>query len=358
MRSLKGCKVSLHKIRSDGNFKGNACVQYPMLTLSDLQHLQKLRLQRFSELLPQMESVSFSTSGQTLIIKAANKKIIQSTDKILVVAAMVLGCLRLEIHLKSARVYFAELQSKAKDIEGGSSMTAAAQTREVECSIATEQTQLEQAQLESEKFISWQIIATKTGETEQDIKRRSTELNISFYWVGESWGMLARDASQLVVRHFFDRGQALAAEIMGEENMSVPVVPQTQHTSNGVNPAATTTKPIKPKASKPTPIKFQGDFTPVKEIPETVKRYLEALAPGDIEAQNAIIGEVTNETPTGKRHLDKLLGAYPTSIQKPTRFKLQSSFKNIGSRRKKEGEKSHIYQAKTVEVDANAVTSD
>lgn len=177
----------------------------------------------------------------------------------------------------------------------------------------------------TESLISWKTIAAKTGEGEAHLKKRSQELGINFYWIGEGddWGVLIQDAKALASRYYTDMGQAIALSL-GGQNTDIPF-----STTAPKQPEV----PVKQKRSSPKPpINFKGEFKPTKNPKVTVERYLAAIAPSK-EEQLKLLHEIVTDANVTRRHLNKALANMSADLKdSTTRAKLQAAFTNMHER--------------------------
>jgi hypothetical protein len=316
------------------------------LTDRDRTHLQELRLARLLKKLPALKPATLEYAGQILTVVVDENDIktaaaiVWNSKRILDIAAIILGTSEFELWRGDTFLYRAELESNQcnRDICDMASATLEA-NRAIEFNVE------ESKSSENEPLVQWQVIGNKTGYDEGTIIERCRALNIAFQWMdGKNWGIPLSAAKQILIRLRFEQGQNEAEELSSlvlKESGWMP--PSASTETNGSQPKTKTTTADKPKKTgtkRPTPIKLVGEFKPVKDPNETSKRYLEAVAPADMDKQMGIIDAIVSETKEGDKHLEKILSSYNPNAEKPAQFKLRTAFENLGKRRKLEASKT------------------
>jgi hypothetical protein len=280
------------------------------LTLTEIDRfrLQSLRIGRLVEVLPSLGGLLMSIVEQALCIELPYG--------LLQVAALALGTNQIELYESErllCRLSLESVKSSNNTPTHITMNTAAVLERE-----ATTPT--------TDSLISWKTIAAKTGEGEAHLKKRSHELGINFYWIGEGddWGVLIQDAKALASRYYIDMGQAIALSLGG---------PATDIPFSTTAPKQPELSPAKEKRRSPKPpIDFKGEFKPTKNPKVTVERYLAAVAP-DKSAQILILHEIVTDAGISRRHLNKLTANMSADLKdSTTRAKLQAAFTNLHER--------------------------
>jgi hypothetical protein len=278
------------------------------LTETDKYRLQSLRIARLVELLPPMSGLLMSIVEQALCIELPYG--------LLQVVALVVGTNQIELHESERLLCRLSLESikSSNNTPTHITMNTAALLERSEVSAPT-----------SESLIPWKTIAAKTGEGEAHLKKRSHELGINFYWIGEGddWGVLIQDAKTLASRYYIDMGQAIALSLGGPAT-DIPFA------STDMQPELS---PVKEKRRSPKPpIDFKGEFKPTKNPKVTVERYLTAVAP-DKSEQILILHEIVTDAGISRRHLNKLTANMSADLKdSTTRSKLQAAFTNLHER--------------------------
>lgn len=272
------------------------------LTEIDISRLQSLRIARLVELVPPLSDLMMSQSGQTLCIELPYN-LMETT-------AIALGTNQIELYAEEQMLCRLSLESVKSSNNPTQHITmAAVLEQETNATIPS--------------VISWRIIASNTGETETDIKRRSHSLGINFYWVseGDDWGVLTQDAQELASRYYIDMGNTIARTLGGGEM------------TDAQDPLPKPPEPIKEKRRSPKPpINFKGEFKPTKNPKVTVERYLSAIALSK-EEQLQVLHEIVTDAGIARRHLNKALANISADLKdSTTRAKLQAAFTNLHER--------------------------
>jgi hypothetical protein len=297
------------------------------LTSQDRLRLSFNRLVRFREIYPHLPK-NFYILKNSLIFDVDQKEIaslICQTNLLLQSAAIVFGTFFLEIHCRQSICFIASLQLQAANYTASKNMVAAIAT-----STATEENvRTEFHNLDRMQIIPWNLVAPRIESNEAELKLYLNEQKIPFHWASNGeWGIEESDATLLVQAYY----QAKAsAEIQA---MRFPSSPEPQQSED------VTSKPKNPKSKnqKNSAIKLIGEYKPVKNLLDSVRRYLEAFAPGDTLAQNKALDEIIAGGMRGKKHLKLALQAYKEG-EVPVEAELSAAFVRLRDRRIKEATK-------------------
>ncbi len=167
------------------------------LTEIDRYRLQNLRIARLVELLPPMSGLLISIVEQTLCIELPYG--------LLRVAAIAVGTNQIELYAEEQLLCRLSLESveSSNNTPPHITMTAVLERE----TITTEQPHV----------TSWKIIASNTGESEAEIKKRLHELGINFHWMESGdWGVMATKEYMEVIRNAPEMSERESKAYMAE----------------------------------------------------------------------------------------------------------------------------------------------
>lgn len=315
-----------------------------MLTAADRLILQALRIERWRQSHPRISPFFHSVELDKLILNVEASSItpilIRSSDYLLQDAAIILGVSKLEI-LQSREFMFAiKLQSEATFSTQDTEMATATLTAEQQNNRAIEFQPVEEQSL----VIPWSQITKTIGASEDELKAQLTSARIPFMWAeNKEWGILEDDAV-LLIKKFYEAQAAVATQKMraatqGKSETS-PLEEGKLETDSKAQAVAIKEKaPAKKRSSgNSKPVKLTTEFKPVKNLFETVKRFVEAITT-DTNAQMVELGEIIGGTARGKKFLKLALDAYEPGTA-PSEGELISTFVRLRDRRIKEANKT------------------
>ncbi|RCJ20191.1 hypothetical protein A6S26_05565 [Nostoc sp. ATCC 43529] len=271
----------------------------------DAERLQLARLARFQAFV--VTNLIITVNNDCLILQGADPSLaITQANTLLCQAAIILGTSKLEIFGTDSKLVFAaELKSEQIHISE-EAMTAVTAARSVEFELSQSPTM--------PVTIPWNRIAAITGETEDELRSRLQASGTPFYWSDDGWAVDGDMAGQLVIRFRTEQGQKEAAMLLGEENNQQP----SQEATNG----------HKPKNEKP-------EFRPLKKgAGTTLEKYLSFVSDNE-SRQVQILADIVDENTKGKRHVNKILAAYPDDMEKPKPSEFFAAAKRLATKRSK-----------------------
>ncbi|WP_026134501.1 hypothetical protein [Scytonema hofmannii] len=309
---------------------------------------------RLLELMPQLTMLKPETDGCSLVLVAPDAALIaevkRDRDLILGWTAIVLGVDSFKLLQNDEIVYFASLQSLEEYQKLGAMLTTTLE-KETDSTITQEPKQ-------EKTFVPWDLIATAIGKTEEQFRQLSAEKYIPIVWMngGRSWGIEEKDSDRLITEYYEAQKEQAISRVREK------LVSKSEPDVNMNGSSATTVAATPPAKSKKTAkrIKLQKEFRPAngKNLFMTIERYLDA-ASDNPEEQVEIINEVVKDSAIGNKHLDKIMTSYTGEMRKPTRFGLQTAFKNYKTKKLKgDSEPTKVDGAETVEAQSEAVAEE
>lgn len=305
-----------------------------MFTRYDRLTLSLLRILRFQEKHPHLSDYHATASKLIFNIQTRCKveALIRQTNVLLQSAAIVFGTTSLEIRQGGVFCYAASLQLQESIDTDSKDMVA---TTEQSNARATEFQNVP----EGIKIIPWSRIAPRIESNEDELKSYLSEQKIPFHWAenGE-WGVEESEATLLVQSYFQSKATAeIAAMRFGAtvppENKPIEGCLETQ-----VNPVTPKAKKEKSTLEKLPPIKLVGSYSPIKNLLDSARRYLEAVAPDDMPAQSKALDEIVTSNTRGKKHMKLALSGYKPE-EMPAEAELVAAFVRLRDRRIKEASK-------------------
>lgn len=322
-----------------------------MLTAADRLILQALRLERWRHKHPKISPFFHSVELNKLILNVETASItpilIRSSNYLLQDAAIILGTSELEILQNRQFAFAIELKSLAtistQDTEMDIEMATATLTTEQQNNRAVEFQPIEE---QNQNFvIPWTEIAKTIGASEDELKAQLTSARIPFLWAeNKEWGILEEDAALLIKKFYEAQAVAATNKMRAASQRIKPKVEGELKASSEPFPQTTTaTKaPAKKRSSGSKPVKLATEFKPVKNLFESVKRFVEAITT-DATAQMKEIEEIISGTARGKKLLKLALNAYEQGTV-PNEAEMLSTFLRLRDRRIKEANKAQPEQ--------------
>ncbi|BAZ39449.1 hypothetical protein NIES4101_54020 [Calothrix sp. NIES-4101] len=284
--------------------------------------LQEARSLRFADLYP---DVPFQTEGQLLILNTKSSqdacKLIPEVSFFLREGAIIMGTTSVEIRCCNKFIFAVDLELEATEVLNKAENAMSTATLERKANNRSVEFELNNRT--GANVIAWSQVAPRLMATEAELKSELSASRVPIFWAenGE-WGIEQSEAI-LLIQNFYQRKateeiNSLAALDTPEEK---PVA------------AKKTSKPKLPA------IKLVGEYKPVTKMLETCRRYLDAIAPENPEAQMQALEEIIAGGTRGKKHIQLALSAYEEG-KAPAEAELIAAFVRLRDRLQKEAEKS------------------
>lgn len=282
-----------------------------------------MRSLRFAELHPDLIKYLFKVGKDSLTFATDTNQeaaeLVPKTNLLLQEGAMIFGTTSIEILCCGDFVFAADLELQSIDVANETrsmqaTATATKNTRAIEFEVSS--------QPQPTQIIPWTEIAPRIMADEAELKRQLAGDRIPFLWaVNGEWGIEEGEAILLIQNFYQARAtQEIASMRGGVPSVSPEVARDTQK------------KTSKPKASA---IKLVGEYKPTKNLFDSSRRYLNAIAPENPDTQMQILEEIIAGEARGKKHIELALSGYEEG-KAPTKVELTAAFVRLRDRMKKE----------------------